>query len=251
MRMADLGSFGNTAKGLARNPLGIIALFIVLIYGFAALTLGINSLQASERLPLVWFLVLFPVLVLLTFGWLVSNHYEKLYSPDDYKSDESFLRGLHTRSKHTAELQAQHLDLKTKVRDVVAASSSPSFEKVMDMRGLLDKITEEIDQATTLTIDAKDFLNEKSAQYIFPVAAFETLSDLTDDVYFKLRSKVRPFEYGHTWVLRNQSTGEIIRNARMITGSRAGMPVPDLRTLADVGITPGSVLKVESPPNGK
>jgi hypothetical protein len=26
-------SFGETAKGLARNPLGIIALFIVLVYG--------------------------------------------------------------------------------------------------------------------------------------------------------------------------------------------------------------------------
>jgi hypothetical protein len=48
--MSDVPSFGNTAKGLARNPLGIIALFIVLIYGFAALTLGFNSkLEASER----------------------------------------------------------------------------------------------------------------------------------------------------------------------------------------------------------
>src|SRR5271170_5271889 len=28
-------SFGETAKSLARNPLGIIALFIVMIYGFA------------------------------------------------------------------------------------------------------------------------------------------------------------------------------------------------------------------------
>jgi hypothetical protein len=28
--------FGDVAKGLARNPLGIIALFIVLVYGFAS-----------------------------------------------------------------------------------------------------------------------------------------------------------------------------------------------------------------------
>jgi hypothetical protein len=30
-------SFGETAKSLARNPLGIIALFIVLVYGLASL----------------------------------------------------------------------------------------------------------------------------------------------------------------------------------------------------------------------
>lgn len=30
--------FGETAKSLARNPLGIIALFIVMVYGFAALS---------------------------------------------------------------------------------------------------------------------------------------------------------------------------------------------------------------------
>ena len=32
----SLKSFGETAKGPARNPLGIIALFIVLVYGFVA-----------------------------------------------------------------------------------------------------------------------------------------------------------------------------------------------------------------------
>src|SRR5882672_11180078 len=99
--MTEMSTFGSTAKGLARNPLGIIALFIVLIYGFAALTLGINtSLQSQERLPLVWFLVLFPVVVLFTFGWLVSRHHEKLYAPADYKSDEGFLHGLQARTRH-------------------------------------------------------------------------------------------------------------------------------------------------------
>lgn len=33
-------SFGETAKSLARNPPGIIALFIVLVYGFASLVIS-------------------------------------------------------------------------------------------------------------------------------------------------------------------------------------------------------------------
>ena len=65
-------TFGETARGLARRPLGIIALFIVLVYGLASLvTAFAGSLTAAERLPLVYFLVIFPVLVLVIFTWLV------------------------------------------------------------------------------------------------------------------------------------------------------------------------------------
>lgn len=86
-------SFGGIASGLAKNPLGIIALFIVLVYGFASLvtTFG-SSLSSSERIPLVYFLVLFPVLVLSVFAWLVSCHAGKLYGPGDYRDEENYIR---------------------------------------------------------------------------------------------------------------------------------------------------------------
>lgn len=91
----DVRSFGATARGLAKNPLGIIALFIVLVYGLAALvTAFASALSEGERLPLIWFLVLFPVLVLGVFGWLVCRHSEKLYSPSDFKDERNFLRTL-------------------------------------------------------------------------------------------------------------------------------------------------------------
>lgn len=86
-------SFGRTAKGLARNPLGIIALFIVLIYGLAALvTAFAASLTPDERLPLIWFLVIFPIIVLVVFAWLVSRHSGKLYAPGDYKNEDNYVR---------------------------------------------------------------------------------------------------------------------------------------------------------------
>ena len=91
--MEPLQTFGNTAKGLARNPSGIIALFIVLIYGFASLVVVFSgNLTTAERLPIVWFLVFFPVIVLAVFTWLVSQHHMKLYAPSDYKADDAFLR---------------------------------------------------------------------------------------------------------------------------------------------------------------
>jgi CheY-like chemotaxis protein len=85
-------SFGKTAQGLSKNPLGIIALFIVLVYGFASLVAVFSgSLNANERLPIIWFLVVFPVLVLAVFSWLVSQHAGKLYGPSDYKNEENYV----------------------------------------------------------------------------------------------------------------------------------------------------------------
>jgi CheY-like chemotaxis protein len=86
-------SFGDTAQGLAKNPLGIIALFIVLVYGFASLViLFASSLVASEKLPLIWFLVIFPVLVLGVFTWLVIRHSGKLFAPSDFKNEDNYVR---------------------------------------------------------------------------------------------------------------------------------------------------------------
>jgi hypothetical protein len=69
--------------------LGIIALFIVLIYGFASLVLGIaaKDLTDLERWPLIIFLVMFPVVVLWTFYVLVSKHHHKLYAPFEYPKE--------------------------------------------------------------------------------------------------------------------------------------------------------------------
>lgn len=96
----DLKEFGGIAKGLAKNPLGIIALFIVLIYGFASLVVGFSGhLESGERTPIIWFLVLFPVVVIGVFGWLVSSHHHKLYAPADFKNEDNFL------SAHSKSLQ--------------------------------------------------------------------------------------------------------------------------------------------------
>lgn len=85
--------FGRTAVSLARNPLGIIALFIVLVYGLACIVLiSTRSLSESERIPLIYFIVIFPILVLASFIWLVSNHSGKLFSPSDFRNEENYIK---------------------------------------------------------------------------------------------------------------------------------------------------------------
>ncbi|MBW0101654.1 response regulator [Pseudonocardia sp. KRD291] len=86
-------SFGGTAVKLAGNPLGIIALFIVLVYGVAALITAFASrLAPYERLPLVIFLVAFPVLVLGSFLWLVTRYPQSLYAPKDFVNEDNWVR---------------------------------------------------------------------------------------------------------------------------------------------------------------
>ena len=82
-------SFATTAKSLAKNPLGIVALFIVLVYMMASVTL---FAAGDHQAVIVWFLVLFPVLVLAVFAWLVVRHHHKLYAPADFRDDETFIR---------------------------------------------------------------------------------------------------------------------------------------------------------------
>lgn len=95
-------------KDLVKNPIGIIALFISLIYAFANLLLGATAgtLDHAERFPLIAFIVLFPVVVLGVFYLLVTRHHGKLYAPGDYKDDKSFLRTL-TQEERELKLEKE------------------------------------------------------------------------------------------------------------------------------------------------
>ena len=80
-----------TAKSLSRNPLGVIALFLVLVYALAVTFTGFASLQPNERLILVCFIAGFPILVLAAFCWLVACHPHSLYAPADFRREEHFV----------------------------------------------------------------------------------------------------------------------------------------------------------------
>lgn len=246
--MSDLSTFSSAAKGLTKNPLGIIALFIVLVYGFASLTLGVTSnLESAERLPLVWFLVVFPFAVLLLFGWLVSGYHEHLYAPGDYRSDESFHKKRELSERRVAEVKAEQEVLKARIRETILDRSAANDITPRRWQQIADQVIADFDRSTNITVDARGFLDDDSAIFTFPIAAFPTVSDLANEVYFKLSLAVAPYEYGHTWVLRDQQTNLIIRTQSMLTDAPRGKGVPDLRSLSEVGVLPGVTLCVDRP----
>ena len=101
-------------KGFAKNPLGIIALFISLIYGFACLVLSTASsnLEPNERIPLIWFLVLFPIIIMLSFLFLVTKHHRKLYGPSDFKDEKIFLETIDIKTQKS--VLSESADVKSK-----------------------------------------------------------------------------------------------------------------------------------------
>ncbi len=97
--MSELGSketdvFIGSAKTLAKNPLGIIALFIVMVYAVASIVMSLGEAEfySNPFHPAVLFLAGFPAVVLSAFTYLVACHHEKLYAPSDFLDQRDFVR---------------------------------------------------------------------------------------------------------------------------------------------------------------
>jgi hypothetical protein len=90
----ELREFASSAKALARNPLGIIALFIVMVYAIAGLVISLArpEFYGNPYHPSVIFLACFPLCVLVVFAYLVSRHHQKLYGPSDFRNQDDFVR---------------------------------------------------------------------------------------------------------------------------------------------------------------
>jgi CheY-like chemotaxis protein len=88
----ETGKFAESALGFTKSPLGIIALFIVLVYGFASLVVGFGSGLSEHVAPLIYFMVFFPVLVFTGFLWLVAKHHNKLYGPSDFRNEDNYIK---------------------------------------------------------------------------------------------------------------------------------------------------------------
>ena len=159
-------------KDLVKNPIGIIALFISMIYAFANLLLGVtaSSLTPNERYPLIIFIIIFPIIVLTVFYLLVSRHHGKLYAPGDYQDDRSFLRTLSPEERElklaTEAEEALPTTIPVEATPIVKAETQRSNTQKMD------DIRNEIRQIESSVI-AK-FENELNLRAEHQVAVGET-----------------------------------------------------------------------------
>jgi CheY-like chemotaxis protein len=178
----EVKNFGETAKSLARNPLGIIALFIVMVYGFACLVAAFSSsFTAQEKTPLVWFLVVFPVLVLGVFGWLVSRHSGKLFAPSDFKNEDNYM-------------EIQKIQQKMQMSAVASLTLASAKNQTADTQVEVERLVEMVQHAQpTVAPPPEDWrrrilwVDDRPDNNIYERAAFEsvgvtfTLSESTNE----------------------------------------------------------------------
>lgn len=130
-------------KTFVRNPLGIIGLFVTIAYLIAAILLGygLDKLHdAAERLLLIWFVILFPLVILFTFYKLVTKHYNKLYGPSDFQKDEHFMT-FANRDEVQHNNQEKLKDEKiTKCFSLVASKQNNNDDKQTDDNSLMRSI---------------------------------------------------------------------------------------------------------------
>ena len=178
----SLDHFGNTAQKLSRSPLGIIALFVTLVYFFAALVVGPfgSHLEPGQKWMLVLFLTLFPIIILGVFVYLVVRHHTKLYAPLDFRSDESFIRTLtpeEQRSRREKEIAEEQLELNaskstsssTPEQDDNNLDEDPSLQMDASTRYLLaeDLVLRQIEAEREVTVRRQVALQGKSKTVTF------------------------------------------------------------------------------------
>ncbi|MFM5460764.1 hypothetical protein ACET7L_12860 [Aeromonas veronii] len=228
--------------GIVKNPLSVIAIFA----GVAEISgTGVLPFIDTENQELyIWFLMLFPfTLVLLFFSTLNWNH-KSLYAPSDYKSDESFLENANGSKSQKTGIASMEKVIEAKVHEVLNASDDVHGEE--SKRRVARKITESIKTSAFITVDARPLTGDEDDLFDLPYVGFPSFDSLTNQIFFLIESHVRPFEYGHSWVLKNER-GEVIKNSRMITKTKIGVPCTDSRELREVGILPGMTIIVSKP----
>jgi hypothetical protein len=124
----DTKGFAESAKGFTKSPLGIIALFIVLVYGFASLVVSFGKNIGDNATPLIYFMVLFPVLVFFGFLWLVANHHRKLYGPSDFKDEDNFIKVQMSTAMSLAAASAKQPE-----NDTNPELSEKHLEKILEL----------------------------------------------------------------------------------------------------------------------
>jgi hypothetical protein len=91
----DIRPIGDTVVeriGTIKNPLTIIAMFAAIAEISGTVVLPFISL--SSQSTYVWFLIVFPTLLIVFFFVTLNFNHRVLYAPSDYKNEDNFLKSL-------------------------------------------------------------------------------------------------------------------------------------------------------------
>lgn len=167
------------------------------------------------------------------------NSHPSLESPLDASDlQESFEVWWPRLEKHLLALRG---------RAAAVTVQRPVSEIVTETLDLVRKLTfdrfgRHAAETETLTVDLQPVVGKSGPIWTAPFSSFKCVSDLLDEVYFKLEGAVEPFTYDKVWVLMNPATGKVFRDLGSKWSEPRGM-YRDGRTLWEVGFSPGIKLE--------
>jgi hypothetical protein len=174
---------------------------------------------------------------------------ENFYAPKDFGNDRSYLESMRGARKARIErftLATSDLIKRTEeqIENMALRNSGGDRVDKNEAKREAKRVTKEITETTYLSIDLSAFRGASFNSVLLPTRAYPTFDELTDDLYFMISEKVRPFAYGYDWIIQDKVTKKRFSNRRMIEGVPPGGPCPDQRSLEEVGIGPGMTLEV-------
>lgn len=123
------GTLLSAGAAVVRNPLSVIAMFVLLVETIATVTLIQLEDNSPIAIPLVWFVVLFPTLIALLFFGTIWGKHAGLYSPMEYRSDDSFLVAMGRIDRMEEELEVNRAASRLALAEARKEGSSQDLDK--------------------------------------------------------------------------------------------------------------------------
>ena len=82
--------------GTIKNPLTIIAIFAVIAEISGTVVLPFINVEHQELY--IWFLIIFPLVLVITFFLTLNFNHKILYAPSDYRDEDNFIKSLQKES---------------------------------------------------------------------------------------------------------------------------------------------------------
>ena len=119
--------------GPIKNPLTIIAIFAAIaeISG----TVVLPFIAEENQTVYVWFLMVFPILLISLFFLTLNFNHKVLYAPSDYKNEDNFLHSLQraTYTEKALKLEAEVLEEQAATEQAQTETVSPSEDRSMEL----------------------------------------------------------------------------------------------------------------------
>jgi hypothetical protein len=195
------------------NPLTIIAIFAALAEVAGTVALGL--VEKELQITFIWFVMLFPALLVLLFFLTLNFNPKVLYAPSDFKSDESFLR-VNRLSDSFDEVQKQLDDAKSQmleatVKSIGIANETERNKLLQIIESKIDAIRNKV-EITKESVEEAVVLNTSTIQN-------NTTKNLVLDLLKKENREMTGAEIIQRLTEAGRSREAIIYNLRNLTKS--------------------------------